>query len=180
MNFRHLKAIGAAAITTLAAGLAAAAPAPALEVDPALLHSDAIASLAHPVYGRTDDFAGLDEAAKAAGEALTARAAEEAQNSEEIDKTERDCAKGTLGALGWDIWWAVTGAHSFDLGGTAEHLIEACLDTYLPGEVDAPTTARDFAAEIARDAETVYQQEEGDIYGVADWLLYADYYYVEQ
>lgn len=181
MDSRHLKISGAATLVSVAAALFVAAPAPAaIDVAPILAHSDEISSLARPEFGRAETAAALDDTAREAGTALADRAAEDAVDGREVETTERDCAKDALGDLGWDIWWAVSTGHSFDLGETAEHILENCLATYAPEGVDAVKVSREFASVITSDAESVYRAEEGDIYGVADWLLYADYWYVSE
>jgi hypothetical protein len=181
MISRRLNALGTAMLASLAMGLLAAAPATAsIEVVPSLAAHDPISSLANPAYGRPDHAAALDETARQDGDALTQRAAQDSGGVEEIDKSERDCAKTALGELGWDIWWAITEGQSFDLESTATHVIELCLNARIPGQVNVPATASVYAGMITSDAENVYQQEERDIYGVADWMLYADYWHVEE
>jgi hypothetical protein len=181
MRSRRARSVGLATVASLALGLLVAAPATAaIEVEPTLQHNDPISSLASPEYGRSDAAAALDKRAAEDRDAITQRAAQDSSDGEEVDKFEKDCAKAALGALGWDIWWAVSEGQSFDLRSTAQQAIEQCLKLYIPGQVDAHTTARNFAAIITSDAEAVYQQEQGDIYGVADWMLYADYWYIAE
>lgn len=167
-------------ICSLALGLSASAAAASIEVEPSLVHSDPISSLEHPAYGRADTEAALDDTAATDGEELTQRASEDAGDDADVDDGERDCAKTALGDLGWDIWWAIAYDQSFNLESAAEQVLAECLNAELADQVDVAAVAHDFAAMISSDTEAVYQQEEGDIYGVADWLLYTDYWHVEQ
>jgi len=164
--------------TLASSGLLPTGAGAAIVVDPQVAPHEPIYSLANPSYARPEDAPNLDQAAQKAKDDIVS-ASEQASSDADVEKVERDCAKEALASVAWDIWWAVTSQATLDVGGAAQNAAEACLGLYVPQQVNVAQASHEIASAITRGAEEASEQEGGDVYGVADWMLVADYYYVE-